>query len=298
METVSCNLCGSTESTLYEELTDRFSKENFQLEKCSNCGLIYLNPRPTISEIERYYPSNYEPHRRNGDATAAWHQDRLRQIQLNFVEKFHPHQGKMLDIGCSTGDFLVTARERGWQVEGIELVEAAAQIARETHQLDVRVGAVESILNEENSYDVITMWDVLEHLFDPQKIISKCATALKSNGKLIFAIPNLDSYDRRLFGKDWVGWEAPRHLYFFANETLGQVLDHSGFDLIEEKCVVGGKGAFEISLTTKMQGNSLAPIVEKISPLLLLSLWPYRQLSYWQNKGTVITYVAQKREMS
>lgn len=295
MKTVSCNLCGLSNSVPYRQLTDRFTHESFQLVRCINCDLIYLNPRPTMAEIGRYYPPDYEPHHVANDASTKWHIERLRQIQLDFVEKYHPVKGNLLDIGCATGEFLVAARDRGWQVEGIELVEEAAQVAREKHQLHVHVGAVETVLDEDGVFDVITMWDVLEHLFDPQTIFKRCAKTLKQDGKLVFTVPNLDSYDRRLFGNDWVGWEAPRHLYFFTNVTLPKMLEATGFELVDEKCIVGGKGTFQISLATKLQENSLAPMIDKISPLLLAALWPYRQLSYWQNKGSVITYVAKKR---
>lgn len=295
METISCNLCGSNVSIPYIEVKDRFTKELFHVVCCSNCKLIYLNPRPNKEHLQNYYPQQYEPHHVPLTVSGKWHQHRMRQIQLDYVEKYHLHRGTLLDIGCATGEFLAAASERGWLVKGIELVEDAAQIARSTYGFSVVTGEVEMVLTENNTFDVITLWDVFEHLTNPRQVLQQCFTALKPEGKLVIAIPNLDSFDRYLFGKDWVGWEVPRHLYFFSKDTLIHILDDTGFNLLGEECLVGGKGVFQISLASKFQGSSFARLINKISPIILATLWPYRQFAYHLNKGPVITYMAQKR---
>jgi 2-polyprenyl-3-methyl-5-hydroxy-6-metoxy-1,4-benzoquinol methylase len=295
METIACTLCGTTDSKIYQQLNDRFTGDSFQLHLCNNCGLIYLNPRPTPDEINRYYPTGYEPHHTANTSTDQWHKKRMHQIQLHYVETKRPQKGTLLDIGCATGDFLKEAKDNEWYVQGIEMIPEAAQVARNQYNLPILTGAVESIPLPVNKFDVITLWDVVEHLTQPAEVFNRCFQALKPDGWLIFAIPNLSSFDRFLFGNSWVGWEAPRHYYFFTEQTLSQMMHKTGFKLIDTKCLVGGKGVFQLSFKTRFQKSNFWPLLEKILPLLLTILWPYRQLSYRMNKGSVITYAAQKQ---
>ena len=294
MELVNCNLCGQNTAQPFKSLPDRYSGETFQLVQCNKCDLIYLSPRPTAAEIAHYYPAQYEPHTTTETAVDQWRMQQVRQKQLAFVHQYHPQPGYLMDIGCATGEFLRTARENNWRVSGIEMVAEAAQVARDEHGLDVSVGAAEDLLTEAAGFDVITLWDVLEHLANPRAVLEKCQTALRPGGFLILAIPNLDSYERYLFGSAWLGWEVPRHLYFFTPQTLERLLDDTGFALRDASTLTGGRGVFSISLETAVAGKAWAPLVKKLMPLLLAGLWPYRQFSYWRQKSSIITYVAQK----
>jgi SAM-dependent methyltransferase len=219
----------------------------------------------------------------------------MRQIQLGFVEKYQPNAGRLLDIGSATGSFLAAAQDGGWTVHGIELSAEAARRAKETYGLDTKVGPVEDTLSEREAYDVITMWDVLEHLQDPRSALSKCHQALQSAGILVMSIPNLSSYDASLFGSAWVGWEVPRHLYYFDDISLERLLDEIGFTVIGRESFLGGRGAFEISLMTRFRTGFASQVTAAFMPLILALTWPYRRISYWQGKGTILTYVAQKR---
>lgn len=295
LETVRCNVCGSTATEPYRTLQDRFTGKYFSVVTCSNCQLKYLNPRPSKSSLSIYYPDNYEPYAMDHTGPTNWHSRRMRQIQLNFVEKYQPTTGRLLDIGSATGSFLAVARDGGWIVQGIELSAEAAEHARETYGLDTKVGPAEDTLVESKAYDVITMWDVLEHLQDPRKTLSKCHEALKSAGILIMSIPNLTSYDAYLFGSAWVGWEVPRHLYYFDDNSLERLLDEIGFSIIGRESFLGGRGVFEISLMTRFKTGLVSQVTSAFMPLILALTWPYRRISYWQGKGSILTYVAQKR---
>ena len=148
METVNCDLCGVNKPLPYVTTTDRFSGKVFTLSICSNCNLIYLNLRPSQEEISNYYPEDYEAyvlhgqdeqHRLTRDA-----QNALR-MQLDYVEKFHPERGRLLDVGCATGNFINFVRGQGWSVLGIEINEKAANTARKEYGLNVFTTSIEKI---------------------------------------------------------------------------------------------------------------------------------------------------------
>ena len=218
----------------------------------------------------------------------------MRQIQLDFVQRFAQPPGKLLDIGCATGEFLVAARTAGWQVTGIELVAEAAEAARQQHGLAVATGSAESQLQGDEQLDVITMWDVVEHLRQPKGVFARCWKALKPGGWLIFAIPNINSFDRQLFGNAWLGWETQRHLFFFDEVTLPRLLRETGFEQRGAACLVGGRGVFQVSLETAVRETGWESLIKPIMNPLLTSLWPYRQISYRLNKGSVMSFAVQR----
>ena len=293
-ETVPCNICGSMQTKPYLTLRDRFTGDLFRIVNCDNCGLKYLNPRPSKSGLAHYYPKEYEPYATKGTGSFNWHGRRMRHLQLNFVERFRPARGNLLDVGSATGNFLTVARDRGWSVHGIEISEEAASIAKVNYNLETLVGAVEDVLQDNEIYDVITMWDVLEHLRDPMGVLSKCHQALKPGGFIIMSIPNLDSYDRYLFGASWVGWEIPRHFYFFDEHTLARLLSEIGLAVIATHSFIGGRGVFELSMQTKFATGMKAKLANVTLPALLAITWPYRKLSYQSGKGSILTFVAEK----
>jgi SAM-dependent methyltransferase len=297
MESVTCDLCGYRDPLPYLEKSDRFTDQVFQYVTCSNCGLIYLDPRPTLNDIERYYPIEYEAYfvvDQVESRLERWHLLRALNTLVDFVE-YYAQKGRLLDIGCSTGNFLMVAHQRGWDVTGVELAPNAAKIASEHYKLRVFTGTLETAHLSDLSYNVVTMWDVLEHLPNPARAVKECHRILASGGHFIFSIPNLASFDRALFGKNWIGWDAPRHFNLFNENTLIRLLSDAGFILIESRCILGAKGAFFLSLESAW-GKLLNRRTRKLYPALSALLWPYRQISYALNKGPVITFAARKIE--
>jgi len=297
MERVNCDLCGSNDPHPLFDRIDRFTDNDFKFVKCAQCGLIYLNPRPTQSEIVEYYPDNYESYKLldyDNSSIQNWHIQRMLQTLLDFVEKFVNVRGHLLDIGCATGRFLITARDRGWEVKGVELVEKAAQIARQEYLLDVTIGSFESVSLPENYYGVITLWDVLEHLPSPRTTLEKAHRFLKDNGVLVFSIPNLKSFDRYLFGAAWIGWDAPRHFTLYSESELNQLFKDIGYILIEKKCITGGKGTFFLSMDLLSDQNKAFSMFRIFDPVISVILWPFRQVSYKLGRGPIITYVIRK----
>lgn len=297
MEKVKCDLCGADAPISHTSHIDRFSGDEFALATCSNCGLVYLPMRPSGKDLDDYYPEDYEAYYLLGKESTAdsWHLRRALNLQLKFVDGQSDTKGKLLDVGCATGNFLMIARENGWEGMGIEPVQKAAQLARDYYGVEVITGTLESADLPSSSFDVITMWDVLEHLPSPKRAFLRSWELLKPGGNLVFSIPNLASFDRYLFGRYWIGWDTPRHFNLFTNETLQELLKITGFKLREKKCILGGKGTFLLSLDMLIDQRNLWPGIKKFYPLVSALLWPYRQISYLVERGPIITYSVTKR---
>ena len=289
-------MCGSGESSPFFKRVDRFTGRTFQFVSCQDCGLIYLDPRPTQSELPEYYPQDYEAYyltESNTHSAEQWHQQRALNMQLDFVQKMAPGGVRLLDVGCATGNFMRTARDHGWEVTGVELIEPAARVAREHYGLDVRSGSVETADLPEAYFDVITLWDVLEHLPSPQKALKSIHQLLEPGGVVVFSIPNLVSFDRYLFGKHWIGWDAPRHFNMFTEATVKQLFEQTGFEFIRRSCFLGAKGTFQLSLNQLMD-NKQSSTMNKLYPILSAFLWPYRKIAYLLDRGPIITFAGGK----
>jgi SAM-dependent methyltransferase len=176
--------------------------------------------------MEKYYPREYyQP-----VPTTSFRRFRRRRFkaQFRFLREVQNRQGpkKLLDVGCGNGDFLYFMKERGWEVEGVEVSEVSPRI------MDFRVypQTFDKIPVEEPTYDAVTAWAVLEHVHDPMEYFRKAARVLKKDGLFVFLVTNFHSIaSRKLYGED-----VPRHLYFFTRETVAQYLVKTGFALVTE----------------------------------------------------------------
>lgn len=218
-----CPLCKSGLFLNHTEITDyAVSKETFILCKCSNCELLFTNPRPNQDMIGPYYNfPEYYSHEDTAKNFTQWLYQKVRNFSIsqkvNFIEKLKK-KGKLLDYGCGTGEFLNAAYKRGWKIAGIEPNEKARNQANLKLHNKVKKSIDE--IKKENTYDVITLYHVLEHIHELRKTIKNLLTHLKSNGYLIIAVPNHESWDGKNYGKYWAGWDVPRHLYHFNLKSM------------------------------------------------------------------------------
>jgi SAM-dependent methyltransferase len=227
LETVACNLCGSRSHTLAYEMPDHrfFPEEFFQIVECNDCGLGFVNPRPTIREISKYYPPEY--FRSPGTESFDRYLARRFSREARYLDETPNSTGPrtLLDVGCASGDFPRFMAARGWQVAGVEVSPSAQRIT----DFPVYTQEFHNIPITQPTYDAVTAWAVLEHVHDPMAYFRKAAEVLHKNGRLIFAVTNFHSLaSRYLFCED-----IPRHLYFFTRETVARYLQSSG--LIPEK---------------------------------------------------------------
>ena len=238
METVACDLCGSEESTPVLGGPDRQSglDGSFTLVRCEGCGLLYQNPRPTAEAIVRFYEGVYQPYAKaiqdERSAVRRWR----RQVGMRSRCKLildRKQAGRLLDVGCGTGSFLDAMRGHGWQVQGVELNADAAHYSRERLGLDVRTGSLEATGYSRETFDAVTLWDVLEHLPSPTVALQLVRRILKPDGLLIIRLPNADSLDAQLFGPYWAPWDLPRHYFVFDQELVRRLLGRAGFEVLD-----------------------------------------------------------------
>jgi len=306
METTVCNLCGSPEAAVVYHLSDYLlEKPDVQatLVRCQNCGLVYQNPRPTLSEMGAHYPPEYDSYNPDGGEKASWLMRRLVQYGLDKRVRFVTRAvegGRLLDVGCATGLFLRAVPSDRFQVQGVEVSPHAAEIARRLG-LDVFTGTLEQAAFPAASFDAVTLWDVLEHLHDPLASLQEITRILKPGGALIFRVPHGGSWDARLFGRYWAGLDTPRHLYVFDRQTLIALLAKAGLQIESESCAIGSYPTFVLSVRFWMAGRGWSAARRgKIArllngPLARLASAPFFSISSLTLNGPVITVTARKR---
>lgn len=197
----------------------------FNLVGCQNCGLQYLNPRPSPGEMGAYYPPAYRDYRASIDEPSRrrYQAHKLRKVQA------YSRGGGLLDVGCADGLFLHLAQQAGWEVRGVEMAEASVAYARQTFQLDVFRGELREAKFPDQYFDVVTFWHVLEHLHDPLGELREAYRILRSDGLLIVEVPNIVSWQAGLFAANWRALDTPRHLYHFSPHSLKAMLARAGF---------------------------------------------------------------------
>ncbi|MBC7439518.1 MAG: class I SAM-dependent methyltransferase, partial [Flavobacterium sp.] len=176
---------------------------------------------PTETELPQYYESDDYISHTDGKRTmfekAYQYIKNIALInKLKLINNLNPEKGKLLDIGAGTGDFLLVAKKNNWQITGIEPNEKARNIT-----INKGIFLVEkSELLEKHSFDVITMWHVLEHVSDLELQIKELKRLLKPNGTILIAVPNFNSYDAKHYGSYWAAYDVPRHLWHFSKTAI------------------------------------------------------------------------------
>ena len=245
MEYVKCNLCGFDDTKLILRARSRVMNvgENFfKLAKCRRCGLVYLNPRPKKEEIKKYYPAWYHsrPPAKVTDITKTkiwgipWQEAMKNKAEpiLRYKKK-----GRILDIGCGDGSLLKFLKDSGWQTYGVELRDSSSLYARDVLGLNVFSGRFDEADYPEESFDVITLFHVLEHLPNPSGTLKKARMLLRKDGFLLIEVPNFHSFEAKVFRSNWVGISAPLHLYHFTPRTLQMMLKSCGLIPVEVRFI-------------------------------------------------------------
>lgn len=259
-EQAPCSLCGQAGGDLVLEGPDRLLHLAgwFRVVRCPRCGLLRQEPRPTPQSIGFYYPTEYAPYSTaiDDEASSLARYDRRYGVWRRRVaiERYVPG-GRLLDVGCATGNFLhEMARSGRWGVEGVELSPEAAAQARERLGLMVHVGRLEEVDLPGSAFDVLTMWNVLDHLHDPLGSLRTAHRLLKPGGLLVLSVSNLAGFEAKLFGRFWPGWDLPRHLYFFPRPVIDRMLAEVGFAVLRWRCLGGAYPAFLLSLRFALEG--------------------------------------------
>ena len=233
----TCPLCGGKQLERVLTCVDHcVSGEAFYLCRCHGCGFLFTQDFPSEDEIGRYYETpGYISHTdtRKGLVNRLYHRVRTHMLKrkARLVEtESHRRQGRLLDIGTGTGYFADTMQRRGWQVEATEKNADARRFTHEHFGLDVKPADALAGLPD-GSFDVITLWHVMEHLEHLNETWDQLFRLLAERGTLVVAVPNHTSYDARHYGAFWAAYDVPRHLWHFSPGTLQQLASKHGFIL-------------------------------------------------------------------
>lgn len=241
IKTAICPVCQGTQFHKFLDCKDNYATgELFEIEECDKCRFRFTQNFPDEKEIGRYYDTvDYVSHSdtKKGLINRLYHAVRVYMLtrKASLIECFSGvENGRLLDIGCGTGYFLHTMRNRGWQTTGIEKNQKAADFGRTHFRLDVySENELEHL--DEDGYDVITLWHVWEHLQALDGVAIKINKALKPDGRVFVALPNSGSADANHYKNNWAAWDVPRHLWHFSTETFSSFVSKHGFEVVAMK---------------------------------------------------------------
>ena len=226
------------------------SKKTFGLYHDEKLDLLITFPKPTETELPQYYESDDYISHTDGKRTLfekvyQYIKNIALKNKLKLINNLNPEKGKLLDIGAGTGDFLSVSKQNDWQITGIEPNEKARNIAISKGILFIE----KSEQLEKNSFDVITMWHVLEHVSDLELQIKELKRLLKPNGTILIAVPNFNSYDAKHYGSYWAAYDVPRHLWHFSKTAIKLLFEKQ--DLHLQKVIPMKFDAFYVALLSE-----------------------------------------------
>ena len=233
-----CAVCNSGDIVHYLRCRDHFlSHEDFELYRCSSCGFIFTQDHPDEGNSGKYYESDeYASHNDNkGTSGILYRISRkiMLRKKLSLIRKVTGlNSGTLLDIGSGSGHFLSGMKNAGWDTLGIEINDKARSRSAAKFGLEIIKPEMTSSLEQE-SFDCITLWHVLEHFQDPDSYIREIRRLLKPGGICIAAMPNCQSYDAIHYGPYWAAYDVPRHLWHFNSETFARFSLKAGLKMIE-----------------------------------------------------------------
>ena len=213
-----------SKQNIFLELKDySVTKEDFLLVHDEQLDLLVTKPQPQTSDLWRYYNSeDYISHTSSKRSLLEKVYHRVRELaiqkKLNLLNQVQK-KGNLLDIGAGTGDFLAAAKADGWKTNGVEPNESARKLASEKGLIiDEDTSSLESA-----SFDIITMWHVLEHVPDYDAQISELKRLIKPTGTIIIAVPNYKSFDAQYYKEFWAAYDVPRHLWHFSKVAIAKI---------------------------------------------------------------------------
>ncbi len=232
MKHLSCNICGSNQTKVIQK-----AEAPLNVVKCQECNFVYVSPQPDLDMLCRHYDEQ--------DYYEDWIKKQMPKRILMWKERFkdlrqYRPSGRLLDVGCGIGTFLNIAKSGGFDVQGTEISGYASKYAQEKYGFPVFKGTLEGAGFDSESFDVVTIWHVLEHVSNPKSTIAEIYRLLKPNGLLVIAVPNVDNFLMqtlyRLVKRKELKYfsieDKELHLYHFSEKTLRVVLESAGFSIV------------------------------------------------------------------
>lgn len=235
-ETISCNICGSDKYEVIIEPTREVKDPGRiisasggvmgtqRVVRCKSCGLCYVNPRIKPSKvIEAYSNADDSLYASQAEARMTTFRESLR-----LVNRYYPKRGRILDVGAAAGFFLKVAKDDGWETYGVEPSKWSVEFANGNYKVNEKQGVLGEVKFKSGFFDVVTMWDVLEHVPDPAADLREVYRILKPGGMLVINYPDFGTPLSRLAGKKW-WFLLSVHLFYFDRVSMGKILAKSGF---------------------------------------------------------------------
>jgi 2-polyprenyl-3-methyl-5-hydroxy-6-metoxy-1,4-benzoquinol methylase len=300
-----CNFCCNSNHRLLHNLNDIRHKTTteYHLVACENCGLLYLDPQPDDAELDAVYSQDYQCFVGAIEETpsfiARWAQLYGLNRRCKTILKYKK-SGILLDIGCSTGNFLnQMQKNEGWQVIGIEPTLHAAQFASDHYKLNIYTTDLIASNFPPSKFDAVTLWDVLEHTHNPREHLQEIFRILQPNGIIVIKAPNPASFEARLFGKYWVGYDAPAHLFGFPPKVLINQLVLCGYNDIQVLNLGSDFATLFSSINLWVAGQNKgkpSKMLEKLSQshFARIIAFPLLMLLRYLGFGSSKTYIARK----
>jgi 2-polyprenyl-3-methyl-5-hydroxy-6-metoxy-1,4-benzoquinol methylase len=289
----ACPVCSNNHFSDFLSCKDQtVSHETFHLQKCSACGFVFTNPRPDNKDLPKYYQSDeYISHSDKSTSligqlykiartfTMKWKCSLVRQYSLRTPSS-------LLDYGSGTGSFLLACKKHQMRIAGVEPSSTARAQANEKIPNQV----VSDIHQVNGSFEVITLWHVLEHVNDLNDTLDRLKSHLQENGTMFIAVPNLQSPDAKKYKEHWAGYDVPRHLWHFTRPTMEMLLTHHNLKLIN--VVPMQLDAFYVSLLSekyKTGTNTISSVAKAIA-----EGWKSNRSARTNGEYSSLIYIARK----
>lgn len=294
LEQVNCEICGSDEYTvIYEGKHENLSEEELvqkyrssgdevlmgQVVRCNGCRLIYVSPRLKSNLLLKSYSEGVDE--KFVSQTRA--REKTFGKSLTFVERY-TETGKILDIGTANGSFLKVAKDRGWEVNGCEPNKWLCEWGKKHYDIRIDEGDLLQQKYEENSFDCVTLWDVLEHTPNPKEVLMEANRLLKQYGILVVNYPDIRSLISDIMRSKWV-FLLSVHLFYFDKYTIDHLLDDCGFTIIRTKPHFQTLELGYLVFRMRKYNETLYKIGNFVCKTLRINGW---QIPYWLGQTLVI----------
>lgn len=251
-ERAPCGACGADDAFVLFVSPDTRrpdSGERFPVGRCRRCSHVYVLERPAPAEIGRYYPQDYEEHRRTDQPSVRKHSKRHRRIRISSGQR-------LLDVGCGSGYDLLRLKDRRCGLFGVETNARAAAQAR-ANGITLFEGPAEQADFPDGHFHQVTMNHCLEHFHDPGGALANIRRMTHPEGSVYLTFPTAEGADFRVFRGDWYHLDVPRHLHFFTHRSFLRLVERSGFRIVYRGCTSGTRG-FRHSLRSVGRRSILA----------------------------------------
>lgn len=258
MKRTNCLICGSAKIAKLRDGQDRnhFIDGRFELDRCRGCGFIFLNPTPEAAVLARYYPNDYYSYQnedrpapaaqasRNQSRAAFYLRHPIRAVNALFYSKILGQNQdlpvrpglRFLDVGCGDGAYLKTRLREGCECYGVDIGGEALKRLNVSHPaIQTHCGDLWEAKWPAKSFDIVNVCHVLEHVPDPDRLLTEIRRILKPGGLIKVQLPNADSATRVLFRRFWQGYETPRHLWVFASGNLTALFERNGLSVVRRR---------------------------------------------------------------